>query len=73
MLGKQLLALADRVATCRLADGRRADTVFPMWPPWLDGDDDTQARDQRAERRNRCVADVLWRAGSVEVAVIDAR
>lgn len=73
VLGKHLLALADRVTNCRLADGRRVDTVLPMWPPWLEGDDDSQTRDQRAERRNRCVADVLWRAGAVDAAVIDGR
>ena len=70
VLGKQLLALAEKVAQCGLVDGRRADVVFPLWPPWLDGDPD-ETRDQRAERRNRCVADVLWRAGAVDVATVD--
>jgi hypothetical protein len=70
VLGKHLLALADKVQNCRLADGRRADTVFPVWPPWRDeGADET--RDQRAERRNRCVADVLWRSGAVDVRSVD--
>lgn len=71
VLGQQLLALADKVANAQLADGRRADVVFPLWPPWLDAEDET--RDQRAERRNRYVADVLWRAGAVDVGVIDPR
>lgn len=70
VLGKHLLALADKVQNCRLVDGRRADTVFPVWPPWRD-DGERETRDQRAERRNRCVADVLWRAGAVEVRTID--
>lgn len=71
VLGRHLLGLADKVANARLADGRRADVVFPLWPPWLDTDAD-ETRDQRAERRNRYVADVLWRAGAVDVAVIDS-
>lgn len=71
VLGRHLLVLADKVANATLGDGRRADVVFPLWPPWLDGDEH-ETRDQRAERRNRYVADVLWRAGAVEVAVVDA-
>jgi hypothetical protein len=67
VLGRQLLVLADKVEGAALADGRRADVVFPLWPPWLGGDEQ-ETRDQRAERRNRYVADVLWRAG----AVVDA-
>lgn len=70
VLGKQLLALADKVANCVLADGRRADVVFPLWPPWLDHEA-IETRDQRAERRNRCVADVMWRAGAVTADAID--
>ncbi|QJY47942.1 hypothetical protein [Pseudonocardia broussonetiae] len=70
VLGKMLLTLADKVANCRLADGRRADIVFPHWPPWID-EAGSETRDQRAERRNQCVADVLWRAGAVDVDVID--
>jgi hypothetical protein len=70
VLGKALLTLADKVANCHLADGRRADLVFPQWPPWID-EGEYETRDQRAERRNRCVADVLWRAGAVDVVAID--
>lgn len=72
LLGKQLLGLADKVANCKLRDGRRADTVFPYWPPWIDSDEEGETRDQRAERRNRCVADLLWRASAVDPAVIDS-
>jgi hypothetical protein len=72
VLAQQLHTLADKVANCRLSDGRRADLVLPSWPPW-DGGDPGETRDQRAERRNRCVAEALWRAGAVESAVIDAR
>lgn len=71
VLGKHLLVLADKVQSCRLVDGRRADTVFPIWPPWRDEGGEGETRDQRAERRNRCVADVLWRAGAVDARVID--
>lgn len=70
VLGKHLLVLADKVQNCRLGDGRRADTVFPVWPPWRD-EGAGETRDQRAERRNRCVADVLWRAGAVDVRSVD--
>lgn len=71
VLSQQLHTLADKVANCRMSDGRRADLVIPDWPPWADGADGTETRDQRAERRNRCVAETLWRAGSVAVAMID--
>jgi hypothetical protein len=70
LLGKQLIGLADKVANCKLADVRRADAVFPHWPPWLHSEED-ETRDQRAERRNRCVADVLWRARAVDPSGID--
>lgn len=55
-----------------LPEGLAADVpiVFPLWPPWIDADT-AETRDQRAERRNRCVADVLWRAGAVDVATVD--
>jgi hypothetical protein len=71
VLGQQLITLADKVAQCRLSDGRRADLVFPSWPPWAEEATDSETRDQRAERRNRCVAEALWRARAVESAVID--
>lgn len=69
-LAQQLHTLADRVAQCRLADGRPAASVLPEWPPWATTDED-ETRDQRAERRNRCVADVLWRASTVGPDAID--
>jgi len=72
VLSQQLHTLADKVAHCRTADGRPADLVFPSWPPWQDEDDEAQTRDQRAERRNRCVAEVLWRARAVDGGVLDA-
>jgi hypothetical protein len=70
LLGKQLIGLANKVANCKLGDGRPAEVVFPHWPPWLDAGED-ETRDQKAERRNRCVADVLWRAGAVDPTGID--
>ena len=71
VLSQQLHTLADKVANCRTSDGRRADLVFPSWPPWRDEEDDAETRDQRAERRNRCVAEALWRARAVDSGVID--
>lgn len=71
VLGQQLITLAEKVAQCRLSDGRRADLVFPSWPPWLDDPGGPETRDQRAERRNRCVAEALWRARTVDSAIID--
>lgn len=71
VLGQQLLTLADKVANCRLSDGRRADVVFPAWPPWVESTADGETRDQRAERRNRYVAEALWRARAVDPSVID--
>ena len=71
LLAQQLHALAEKVAQCRLSDGRRADLVFPSWPPWLDDGESGETRDQRAERRNRCVAEALWRARAVDSAIID--
>lgn len=71
VLSQQLHTLADKVANCRLSDGRRADLVFPSWPPWLEEPVAGETRDQRAERRNRCVAEALWRARAVESGVID--
>ncbi|OLT14080.1 hypothetical protein BJF78_19925 [Pseudonocardia sp. CNS-139] len=71
VLGRQLHGLAERVADCRLTDGRRADQVFPSWPPWLDEESEDETRDQRAERRNRFVAEALWRARAVAPDVID--
>jgi hypothetical protein len=70
-LGQQLHTIADKVANCLLSDGRRADLVFPTWPPWSEGEPD-ETRDQRAERRNRVVAEALWRARAVESMVIDS-
>lgn len=71
VLGRQLHGLAERVAYARLTDGRRADQVFPSWPPWLDEESGDETRDQRAERRNRYVAEALWRARAVSPDVID--
>ncbi len=71
VLSQQLHTLADKVANCRTSDGRRADLVLPSWPPWRDEETDAETRDQRAERRNRCVAEALWRARAVDGAVID--
>jgi hypothetical protein len=72
-LGRQLINLAERVVNGKLSDGRRADQVFAAWPPWLDdGGSPDETRDQRAERRNRCVAETLWRAQSVRVEMIDS-
>jgi hypothetical protein len=71
VLGRQLHGLAERVAYARLTDGRRADQVFPSWPPWLDEESSDETRDQRAERRNRYVAEALWRARAVSPDVID--
>jgi hypothetical protein len=71
VLGRQLHGLAERVAYARLTDGRRADQVFPSWPPWLDEESREETRDQRAERRNRYVAEALWRARAVGPDVID--
>ncbi len=71
MLAQQLHTLAEKVAQCRLSDGRRADLVFPSWPPWLEEVESGETRDQRAERRNRCVAEALWRARAVDSTVID--
>jgi len=71
VLGRQLHGLAERVAYARLTDGRRADQVFPSWPPWLDEESSDETRDQRAERRNRYVAEALWRARAVAPGVID--
>lgn len=72
-LGRQLLNLSERVVNGKLSDGRRADQVFAAWPPWLDdGGGLDETRDQRAERRNRCVAETLWRAQSVRVEMIDS-
>ncbi|MDN5854327.1 MAG: hypothetical protein L0K86_16035 [Actinomycetia bacterium] len=70
-LSQQLHTLADKVANCRLSDGRRADLVLPDWPPWTADTDLGETRDQRAERRNRCVAEALWRARAVAPGVID--
>lgn len=69
-LGQQLHTIAEKVANCLLSDGRRADMVFPSWPPWSEGEPG-ETRDQRAERRNRVVAEALWRARAVESSVID--
>lgn len=71
VLGRQLHGLAERVAYARLTDGRRADQVFPSWPPWLDEESSDETRDQKAERRNRYVAEALWRARAVSPDVID--
>lgn len=71
VLGRQLHGLAERVAYARLTDGRRADQVFPSWPPWLDEESSDETRDQKAERRNRYVAEALWRARAVAPDVID--
>ena len=71
VLGRQLHGLAERVAYARLTDGRRADQVFPAWPPWLEGESSDETRDQKAERRNRYVAEALWRARAVAPEVID--
>jgi hypothetical protein len=71
VLGRQLHGLAERVAYARLTDGRRADQVFPSWPPWLDEESSEETRDQKAERRNRYVAEALWRARAVGPDVID--
>jgi hypothetical protein len=73
VLGRQLHGLAERVAYARLTDGRRADQVFPSWPPWLDEESSDETRDQKAERRNRYVAEALWRARAVIPDVIDGR
>lgn len=70
-LGRQLHALAERVTHSRLSDGRRADLVFPAWPPWLEDESPEETRDQKAERRNRYVAESLWRAGAVTPEAID--
>lgn len=70
-LSQQLHTLADKVANCRLSDGRRADVVFAHWPPWAEDEQPGETRDQRAERRNKCVAEALWRAGAIDSAVID--
>jgi hypothetical protein len=71
VLGRQLHGLAERVAYARLTDGRRADQVFPSWPPWIDEESNDDTRDQRAERRNRYVAEALWRARAVVPDVVD--
>ncbi|GAA0901760.1 hypothetical protein [Pseudonocardia zijingensis] len=71
VLGRQLHGLADRVTHARLTDGRRADQVFPSWPPWLDEESADETRDQKAERRNRHVAEALWRARAVFPEAID--
>ena len=71
VLGRQLHGLAERVAYCRLTDGRRADQVFPAWPPWLEEESPDETRDQKAERRNRYVAEALWRARAVGPEAID--
>lgn len=71
VLGRQLHGLAERVAYARLTDGRRADQVFPSWPPWLDEESSDETRDQKAERRNRYVAEALWRSRAVTPDVID--
>jgi hypothetical protein len=71
VLGRQLHGLAERVAYARLTDGRRADQVFPSWPPWLDEESSDETRDQKAERRNRYVAEALWRARAVTPEAID--
>ena len=72
-LGRQLLNLSERVINGKLADERRADQVFAVWPPWLENAEGLEeTRDQRAERRNRCVAETLWRAKSVQPNVVDA-
>lgn len=73
VLGRQLHGLAERVAYARVTDGRRADQVFPSWPPWLDEESGDETRDQKAERRNRYVAEALWRARAVDPGVIDGR
>jgi hypothetical protein len=72
VLGRQLHGLAERVAFGRLTDGRRADQVFPFWPPWLEEESNEETRDQKAERRNRYVAEALWRARAVSPDAIDA-
>jgi hypothetical protein len=71
VLSQQLHTLADKVANCRLSDGRRVDLVLPGWPPWLEDAEPGETRDQRAERRNRVVAETLWRARAVAPTVID--
>lgn len=71
VLGRHLHGLAERVTYCRLRDGRRADQVFPAWPPWIEEESPDETRDQKAERRNRYVAEALWRAGAVAPEAID--
>lgn len=71
VLGRQLLGLADRVAYGRVSDGRRADQVFPAWPPWVEEESPDETRDQKAARRNRYVAEALWRARAVSPKTID--
>jgi hypothetical protein len=41
-------------------------------PPWLDEESGNETRDQKAERRNRYVAEALWRARAVLPDVIDS-
>jgi hypothetical protein len=71
VLGRQLHGLAERVAYCRVSDGRRADQVFPAWPPWIEEELPDETRDQKAARRNRYVAEALWRAKAVAPEAID--
>jgi hypothetical protein len=71
VLGRQLHGLAERIAYARLTDGRQADQVFPSWPPWVDEESSDETRDQKAERRNRYVAEALWRARAVSPDMID--
>jgi hypothetical protein len=73
VLSQQLHALAQRVANCQLSDGRRADLVFAVWPPWSEDGADDETRDQRAMRRNRCVAEALWRARAVNPDALNTR
>jgi hypothetical protein len=54
-----------------LSDGRRADQVFPAWPPWIEEESPDETRDQKAARRNRYVAEALWRARAVAPEAID--
>lgn len=71
VLSQQLHTLAEKVSNCRLSDGRHADLVLDPWPPWADDDQQHLNRDEQAERRNRCVAEALWRARAVDNSVID--